>query len=178
MTAYTSYQLKRQGTHRRFDPCTRLELARRFTAMYRGLGLDLAGCANFLHVTERTLRNWESGKHDIPFAAYKLLRLMARMELPGQTWDGWCFVGGVLYTPEGRPITGKDGAWWSLLVRQAAMFGEIYARHAASSACERCASSDARAAGGWAGRESSVTPHFSPADRKNRPQNGQQRKAA
>ncbi|PJI97559.1 uncharacterized protein DUF3653 [Acidovorax sp. 69] len=93
--------------------------------MYRNLGLDLPGCAKLLHVTERTLHNWESGKHDIPFAAYKLLRLLNRMELPGDSWDGWCFHGGKLWTPEGRQLTGKDGSWWSLLVRQAAMFVEL-----------------------------------------------------
>ena len=51
--------------------------------MYRNLGLDLPGCAKLLHVTERTLHNWESGKHDIPFAAYKLLRLLNRMDRKG-----------------------------------------------------------------------------------------------
>lgn len=69
--------------------------------MYRNLGMDLAACAKFLHVTQRTLHNWESGKHDIPFAAYKLLRLMNRMELPGRSWAGWCFLGGTLVSPEG-----------------------------------------------------------------------------
>ncbi|GKS91582.1 hypothetical protein [Acidovorax sp. SUPP2539] len=65
--------------------------------MYRNLGLDLPGCAQLLHVTERTLHNWQSGKHDIPFAAYKLLRLLNRMELPGESWAGWCFHGGKLW---------------------------------------------------------------------------------
>ena len=55
------------GLHcRRNDLCTRLDLARKFKAMYRSLGMDLPQCAKFLHVTERTLHNWESGKHDIP----------------------------------------------------------------------------------------------------------------
>ena len=78
--------------------------------MHRSLGLDLEGCAKLLHATERTLHNWQSGKHDIPYSACRLWRLLNRIELPGPSWDGWCFVGGVLYTPEGRPITGKDGS--------------------------------------------------------------------
>jgi DNA-binding XRE family transcriptional regulator len=117
--------VKHRGKLRRHDPETRAQLAFRFRAMYRNLGWDRATCAKNLHVTQRTLHNWESGKNDIPYAAYRLLRLLNRMELPGPSWDGWCFVGGVLYTPEGRPITGKDGSWWSLLVRQAAMFLEL-----------------------------------------------------
>lgn len=102
-----------------------MQLAMRFRAMYRNLGLDLAGCAQLLHVTERTLHNWMSGKHDIPYAAYRLLRLLNRMELPGKTWDGWCFHSGKLWSPEGRSFVGTDGAWWSLLVRQAAMFEQL-----------------------------------------------------
>ena len=98
--------------------------------MYRGLGLDLAGCAKFLHVTERTLHNWESGKHDIPYATYKLLRLMNGLELPGQSWAGWEFRGGKLWSPEGRSFEGTDGSWWSLLVRQAHGFRELMARGA------------------------------------------------
>lgn len=132
--SYTSYLLKQRGQHRRFDPDTRAQLAYRFRAMYRNLGLDLAGCAKLLHVTERTLHNWQSGKHDIPFAAYKLLRLLNRMELPGESWAGWCFHGGKLWTPEGRSIAGTDSSWWSLLVRRAAMFDELYGRRGAGTA--------------------------------------------
>lgn len=88
--------------------------------MYRNLGMDLAACAKFLHVTERTLRNWESGKHDIPYAAYRLLRLTNRMELPGDSWAGWGFYGGKLVSPEGRVFVGTDSSWWSLLIRRAA----------------------------------------------------------
>lgn len=96
--------------------------------MYRNLGLDLPGCAKLLHVTERTLHNWESGKHDIPFAAYRLLRLLNHMELPGDSWAGWCFHGGKLWTPEGRSFVGTDGSWWSLLVRRAACFDTMFKR--------------------------------------------------
>ncbi len=49
--------------------------------MDRNLGLDLTGRAKLLRVTKRTLHNWQSGKHDIPYAAYRLLRLLNRMEL-------------------------------------------------------------------------------------------------
>lgn len=87
--------------------------------MYRNLGMDLPACAKYLHVTQRTLHNWESGKHDIPYAAYKLLRLLNRMELPGQAWQGWCFVGGKLISPEGRLFEGKDSNWWGLLLMRA-----------------------------------------------------------
>lgn len=54
---------------RRYDPDSRMQLAFRFKAMYQSLGMDLPACAKYLHVTERTLHNWLSGKHDIPFAA-------------------------------------------------------------------------------------------------------------
>jgi len=87
--------------------------------MYRSLGLSRADCAKFLHVTERTLHNWESGHHDIPFAAYKLLRLFNGIDLPGASWAGWSISGGKLWTPEGFGLDPRDAAWWSLLVRRA-----------------------------------------------------------
>ncbi|HEY0200618.1 MAG TPA: VC1465 family Xer recombination activation factor [Burkholderiaceae bacterium] len=93
--------------------------------MLASLGLDVASGAKFLHVTERTLHNWFSGKHAIPFAAYKLVRMHCGMELPGKSWAGWRLQGGVLVSPEGYPFRGTDSAWWSALVRRARLFGEL-----------------------------------------------------
>ncbi|WCM91128.1 phage protein [Acidovorax sp. NCPPB 2350] len=48
------------------------------------------------------------------------------MELPGDSWAGWCFHGGKLWTPEGRSFVGTDDSWRSLLVRRAAMLDRLY----------------------------------------------------
>ena len=127
--SYTSHLLKKKLGLRRHDRDTRSQLAQSFRSMYRNLGMDLPACAKFLHVTQRTLHNWESGKHVIPFAVYKLLRLLNRMELPGPSWAGWSFHTGKLWTPEGHGFSGTDGSWWSLLVRRAAMFDKLYAEN-------------------------------------------------
>ncbi|MBU6503469.1 MAG: phage protein [Burkholderiales bacterium] len=84
--------------------------------------------AKLLHVTPRTLHNWIAGRHDIPYAAFKLLRVLLRYELPGDDWHGWHFHAGKLYTPEGRFIEPSDSDWWSLLVRKSQMFTTQYAR--------------------------------------------------
>lgn len=94
--------------------------------MLAELGLTHPDAAKLLHVSLRTLQNWLSGRHEVPYSAYKLLRLMRYMELPGDAWRGWYFSRGQLVTPEGRSISGSEGAWWSLLVRQARGFGEFY----------------------------------------------------
>lgn len=103
-----------------------MELAKRFRGMLADLGLKPAQAAKMLHVSLRTVHNWNKGTHQIPVMAYKLLRMMRYLELPGQSWQGWHFSRGMLITPEGREISGKDGAWWSLLVRQAHSFGQLY----------------------------------------------------
>lgn len=87
--------------------------------MYRSMGWTRAQAAKFLHVSERTLHNWESGRHEVPYAAYKLLRIHCGMELPGSQWRGWSISGGKLWTPEGYGLTPSDAAWWSLLARRA-----------------------------------------------------------
>jgi DNA-binding transcriptional regulator YiaG len=167
--AYTSYLVKQRMRLRRHDPDTRAELARRFKSMYRNLGLDLPGCAQLLHVTERTLHNWLSGRHDIPYAAYRLLRLLNRMELPGESWSGWCFHSGRLWSPEGRSFVGTDSSWWSLLVRRASMFDELYGRRGAGPAAKTQAQRDMAAGQAPGAPDASqgvrkpVTPHFSPA---------------
>jgi len=64
-------------------------LSDRFKTMYRQLGIDRAAAAQLLRVSERTLDNWESGKHEIPYSAYKLLRLLSFSEMPGMNRPGF-----------------------------------------------------------------------------------------
>lgn len=103
-----------------------MEHAKRFRALLADQHLKHPDAAKLLHVSLRTLQNWLSGRHPVPYAVIRLLRLLRYMELPGEAWRGWSFSRGVLVTPEGRTISGKDGSWWSLLVRQARGFSSLY----------------------------------------------------
>ncbi|WP_198972037.1 VC1465 family Xer recombination activation factor [Xylophilus sp. ASV27] len=104
----------------------RAQLGARFRAMYRSLGLDRCGAAKLLRVSERTLHNWETGRHLVPYAAYRLVRLECRAELPGAAWAGWSFIAGALVSPEGHRFVGSDCNWWSLFVRRARLFHVVY----------------------------------------------------
>ena len=108
------------------DPQTRAQLGARLKAARARLGWSLADAGKFFQVTQRTWHNWENGSHRIPYAVYKLARVLARFELPSPAWDGWRLEAGMLITPEGRQISPQDGSWWSLLVRQAAGFRAAY----------------------------------------------------
>ncbi len=124
------------------------------------LGLKPPDAAKLLHVSLRTLQNWLSGRHKVPYAVYKLLRMMRYMELPGQAWAGWHFSRGQLITPEGRSIAGHEGSWWSLLVRQSKGFTQLYGEVqrlrtvAARTEGPRDVGDAGRAANGLAGPES------------------------
>lgn len=100
----------------------------RFRTMYRDLGLTRSSVAQLLHVSERTIHNWETGHHQVPYSAYKLVRLMTHQEFPNPAWAGWHMTAGVLYTPEGHGFKPQDSSWWSLLCRKAAMFEVLYAK--------------------------------------------------
>jgi transcriptional regulator with XRE-family HTH domain len=118
-----SSQHRRTCAH---DPETRAQLGQRLRACRARLGWSLPEAGKFFQVTERTWHNWERGSHRIPFAVYKLARVLARFELPSPAWAGWRIEAGMLITPEGRQISPQDGSWWSLLVRQAAGFRAAY----------------------------------------------------
>jgi DNA-binding transcriptional regulator YiaG len=109
---------------------TRMELASRFRYLCADAGLSVDAVAQTLHVTSRTVRYWFSGKSAVPYAAYKLVRVMRWFELPQKGFEGWCMHSGKLWTPEGIPIGPEDGSWWSLLVRQARCFRTMYQRSA------------------------------------------------
>jgi DNA-binding XRE family transcriptional regulator len=104
-------------------------LSSRFRAMYRNLGLNRSDVAKLLHFSEFTLHNWESGHHEIPYSAYRLLRVLTRQELPGAAWAGWHITAGVLWSPEGRGFKPLDSSWWGLLCRRSAQFHTLYAEN-------------------------------------------------
>jgi transcriptional regulator with XRE-family HTH domain len=101
-------------------------LSSRFKLLCTDAGLSIDEAAKLLHVTPRTIRYWFSGQVTVPYAAYKLVRVLRWFELPGKQWSGWHFHGGKLWTPEGHGFEPRDSNWWSLLVRQARSFHSLY----------------------------------------------------
>ncbi|HUX90232.1 MAG TPA: hypothetical protein VMV48_06030 [Gallionellaceae bacterium] len=63
-----------------------------FINLRRALGLSRVQCAAYLRVSFSTIRRWEFGIVDIPFANFELLRLIlesAPFKLSHPEWDGW-----------------------------------------------------------------------------------------
>ncbi|MGZ0018401.1 VC1465 family Xer recombination activation factor [Nitrosomonas sp. wSCUT-2] len=77
-------------------------------------GLSKEEAAEMLRVTYRTLHNWESGRVQVPYAAFKLLHILTGYELPSDAWRGWKFSGEVLWSPEGKKFTAADLNYLSL----------------------------------------------------------------
>lgn len=75
-------------------------------------------------MTERTVYAWYSGRTAIPYAAYKLLRILRWFELPGP-WAGWSMHSGKLWSPEGLGFAPSDASWWTILVRKASQFDDL-----------------------------------------------------
>ena len=65
-------------------------------------GLTTVKAAAMLDVTERTIRNWENGTSNIPYSAFRLMRLAGGYVFAGKGWEGWTFSHGKLWTPENR----------------------------------------------------------------------------
>jgi hypothetical protein len=82
----------------------------------------LADAGKLFRVTPRTVQNWEAGRAMVPYAAFKLMRIMRGYELPGHAWKGWRLVGDTLWTPEGHGFKPEYQRWWSLTCRMAAEF--------------------------------------------------------
>lgn len=106
-----------------------MKTGRRFHRMFSSLGWSTADVAKFLQVSVRTVQLWVSGRVRVPYAAYKLLRLQLRYELPGDAWNGWTISADRLYTPEGHELRPQEFGWWSLLVRRAALFSSLYSEN-------------------------------------------------
>ena len=75
----------------------RAQQGRKLRTLYRLIGWSRADCAKYLHVSERSLHNWEASRHPVPVAVLRLMRMRCCMALPGKDWDGWHRYGGRLY---------------------------------------------------------------------------------
>lgn len=113
----------------RNTPKTRAQLSARFKLLCMDAGLNVDAVGKLLHVTPRTVRYWFAGKTAVPYASYRLLRILARYELPGDAWAGWHMHSGKLWSPEGHGFNPHDSNWWGLLVRRAVLFSELYDRN-------------------------------------------------
>ncbi len=107
---------------------TRALLGARFKVLLSDTGLTVDGAAKLLHVTPRTIQYWISGRVRVPYAAYRLVRILRLFELPCPGWEGWHMPSGKQWSPEGHAFTPQDGPWWNLLIRKAAMFNRLYTR--------------------------------------------------
>ena len=103
-------------------------LGSRFRILCADAGLSVDAAAQLLHVTPRTIRYWFSGKVGVPYAAYKLVRVLRLFELPCPGWEGWHMHSGRLWSPEGHGFLPSDSNWWGLLVRKASHFHVLYDR--------------------------------------------------
>lgn len=99
--------------------------ASRFHETRLTCGLSIAAAAKLFRVTERTLQNWEAGKVRVPYAAYKLMRILRGHEFPDPAWKGYRVVGDTLWSPEGHSFKPSQMTWWSLTCRMAAEFRTI-----------------------------------------------------
>ena len=75
----------------------------RFHVERLSAGLTQQQAAEYLGVSVRTMRNWETGCNRIPYPAFKLIRMRAGAIVHAPGWDGWRFTrDGGLLTPDGR----------------------------------------------------------------------------
>ena len=106
--------------------------------------LSVREAGKVFRVSERTIRNWEAGRVGIPYAAFKLLRILRGYELPGQAWKGFRLKGDTLWSPEGKGFKASDHTWWSLTVGMAHEFRRMMrAKRAASVAALEAAGAHA-----------------------------------
>jgi DNA-binding transcriptional regulator YiaG len=75
----------------------------RFHRERKTAGMTQLQAAEYLGVSVRTVKNWESGTNRIPYPAFKLVRMRARAIVHVEGWEGWRFArDGALVTPTGR----------------------------------------------------------------------------
>ncbi len=95
-------------------------------------GMTRKQAAQLLFVTLRTVQLWEAGKVQIPYAAFRLLRIHTGYELPGRAWRGFMLLRNSLISPEGKSFSPDDLSYLSLTFSMARLWRKEYAARQAS----------------------------------------------
>jgi hypothetical protein len=92
-------------------------------------------CAEFLGVSVRTVRYWDTGQHRVPWSAVRLLRLKRIGDLGAlhDRWAGWIINERTaeLVSPNGYRFTPDKLAIWPLLCEQARFWRQDFAQRMA-----------------------------------------------
>lgn len=94
--------------------------------------LSRKACAAYLGVSLRTVRYWDAGRHQVPWAVVRLLRFVRLGDLGAlePAWAGFVLNRRGLFSPDGRcfPVDALR-CWWQV-VEQARFWREDYDRKA------------------------------------------------
>jgi len=90
-------------------------------------GLTRRQVADMLRVSLRSVQYWEAGHTPMPYAAFRLLRIMTGYELPGD-WQGWMLLRNQLISPDGTIFTSSDLYPLSWMIDKARMWEKDYDR--------------------------------------------------
>jgi DNA-binding XRE family transcriptional regulator len=95
--------------------------------------LSRKACAEFLGVSERTVRHWDVGRCRVPWSAVRLLRLFRLGDLGAlhESWDGWVLNRNGLWSPDGKRYSESSMRCWWLTSEQARFWRQDYDRRAA-----------------------------------------------
>lgn len=104
--------------------------------------LSRKACAAYLGVSLRTVRYWDAGRHQVPWAVVRLLRFVRLGDLGAlePAWAGFVLNRRGLFSPDGRcfPVDALR-CWWQV-VEQARFWREDYDRKAQArreASCDR-----------------------------------------
>lgn len=87
--------------------------------------------AVLLNVSLRSVHYWEGGHVPMPWAAFRLLRILTGYELPGKAWEGWMLLRNQLISPDGKVFTPSDLYPLAWTVDKARMWDQDYKRRQA-----------------------------------------------
>lgn len=95
-------------------------------------GMTRQQVSDLLRVSLRSVQYWETGRVPMPYAAFRLLRILTGYELPGKQWAGWMLLRNQLISPEGRTFTPADLYPLEWMIDKSRMWDQDYQRRSSA----------------------------------------------